>query len=59
MNNIREHLRTMADEIESLRAEAIEHYLILDGVVADLRAIADGGYSLMAIDRNKRMEGQQ
>jgi hypothetical protein len=44
----------MADEVAALRAESVEHNLILDDVVTDLRRLANGQTSLMAADNLQR-----
>jgi hypothetical protein len=47
-------LARMADEIEVQRSEGIEHYLILDAVVYDLRQLVDGRTSLLAGENVQR-----
>ena len=47
-------LSLMADEIEALRSEGVEQYLILDDVDADLRALASGGTSKLASEALRR-----
>lgn len=49
-------LANMANEIEALRSDQVEHHLILDDVVKDLRALTDGRTSSLAAEWLQRQQ---